>query len=778
MKTAEFDTTLGGTEQLPDLANTLKFAASRSVEIAAMTESILRPSKTKLIFQSLPVHMRRRVMSHNCKRLPRKLRQGHLEQLKKSGLPPKLKRPSRKYRRRPGNLLEEYNRRQRRYVWLETHVWHAKRFHMLEKWGYQLAYAPCDKAFRACYRASSAHCLMQDISYHIPIQISGPLDIIKEMFSSITSSACGLSIYAKAFTGGSRQGTIQLYKPNQFPFGYVGKANFIWVPDEAVNKTLWLFVHPSQIKEVESILTDIICSNNQNDEYQPTKKQRKLVNNFSGNIEIKLCPGRFNIFRLTGPNSHAILAHGLKCVENIEKIKSNKWIMDINGKSLYLTDKLGYWQSIEKASSPSQLPSRIVIGLVVKDPRLSRPTHRTKAKNNCNVSVNLESLITIPPTAASSPIWDLKTQDIIKNEKLSNSQFIAHVTKTQLVPGSIFEDDPKLQSVPVVLVQRPGSQDSSLKKIGYGSGWDIIIPSGYGVQFWQTFIMFGARSGGLRETENLAFEMGETYLPPDSSAGEEEEKAIFNDMKEKYFKLPPSKRVNYIKLGINSPFSCNWKLLLQEWSNVPVDNFYVLRDSQLLLKLQDCLQRRQHLPDIVNPEACLVPVYLQMVNGGSLKKHALICLPEKDDYISIENVHEQQHDDPNEKLRKQTRIEHKLDIKRWRRKRTKLRNKNKMVTVQKSKKRDSNKLSQYVLKMRELWLPSQIKTVRHSCSRQVMGYVSQGAFSFTESNSCGLGYIAYHALNILIKNGHNQILVRNISSKKYRLGNILVIKNC
>ena len=71
------------------------------------------------------------------------------------------KRPSRKHRRRPSNLLKEYLRRQRSKKWLETHIWHAKRFHMTEKWGYKLALHPNDKSARASYRASVKHCLLQ-----------------------------------------------------------------------------------------------------------------------------------------------------------------------------------------------------------------------------------------------------------------------------------------------------------------------------------------------------------------------------------------------------------------------------------------------------------------------------------------------------------------------------------------------------------------------------------------------------------------------------------------
>lgn len=104
--------------------------------------------------------------------------------------------------------------------------------------------------------------------------------------------------------------------------------------------------------------------------------------------------------------------------------------------------------------------------------------------------------------------------------------------------------------------------------------------------FWLTFIMFGARSGGLRETESLAFEMGECYLPPDSEAGSQNEKRLELELKERYFKLPPSKRVNYVKLGINSPFLCPWRLLLKDWSDIEVNKFYVLRDCRILEEIQ------------------------------------------------------------------------------------------------------------------------------------------------------------------------------------------------
>lgn len=84
--------------------------------------------------------------------------------------------------------------------------------------------------------------------------------------------------------------------------------------------------------------------------------------------------------------------------------------------------------------------------------------------------------------------------------------------------------------------------------------------------------------------------------------------------------------------------------------------------------------------------------------------------------------------------------------------------------------------SEYMKRMRELWIPSNIDTVRRVCSRETMGYVAQGSFSFTEAHSCGIGYVAYSALRILIESSQTQVLIRNPSSNKYELAKIQIIK--
>lgn len=58
----------------------LDFAEARATELKAMLKAVQskRDGAGKKAFQRLPVHMRRRAMSHNPKRLPKRLRHDHM----------------------------------------------------------------------------------------------------------------------------------------------------------------------------------------------------------------------------------------------------------------------------------------------------------------------------------------------------------------------------------------------------------------------------------------------------------------------------------------------------------------------------------------------------------------------------------------------------------------------------------------------------------------------------------------------------------------------------
>eukprot|EP00088_Acartia_fossae_P048508 TRINITY_DN5295_c0_g1_i12.p1 TRINITY_DN5295_c0_g1~~TRINITY_DN5295_c0_g1_i12.p1 ORF type:complete len:959 (+),score=235.08 TRINITY_DN5295_c0_g1_i12:40-2916(+) len=179
--------------KLPDTIGIGPLLSSRVKEISSLSRALTTEKrKGKIAGQQVPRHMRRRAVAHDVRRLPRKWRDRYMREKEAGGGDiPASKRPSRKHRRRPSNLLKEYNRRQRNQFWLETHIWHAKRFHMYHKWGYKIPGFPNDKCWRANYRAAKSSCLMFDISYFNTIEIKGPKSVILEELSKITRPETG-----------------------------------------------------------------------------------------------------------------------------------------------------------------------------------------------------------------------------------------------------------------------------------------------------------------------------------------------------------------------------------------------------------------------------------------------------------------------------------------------------------------------------------------------------------------------------------------------------------
>ena len=82
------------------------------------------------------------------------------------------KKKSRKQRRKPRNLREDSARRQREHIWLETHVWHAKRMHMMDHYGYRVAERNNDKGVRQAYRSLRYGCLLS-VSAGIVVDLRG-----------------------------------------------------------------------------------------------------------------------------------------------------------------------------------------------------------------------------------------------------------------------------------------------------------------------------------------------------------------------------------------------------------------------------------------------------------------------------------------------------------------------------------------------------------------------------------------------------------------------------
>ncbi|KAH9488832.1 hypothetical protein Btru_058724 [Bulinus truncatus] len=601
------------------------FAENRALEIQALTEVVKEVGGNHMAFQKLPRNMRRRAMSHNLKRVPRRLHSIVKAEIEKTKAP--AKRPSRKHRRRPKNLLSEYERRKRRIEWLETHIWHAKRFKMVEKWGCKLAHQPNDKSARACYRSAHNHCLIQDVSFEHYLEIKGPRHQIIDGLSHLTSAKTGLTFAAKLTSQGTKQGLQMIYCYDSYPYKAIGTVTFLWRPqlDQEIqtSSTLWICCHRSHFQSVldevtKCFDTGIISSNSLETHSGLLDKKNSVVVTSLKDELVKI--------RLFGPASNRVVAETLKLygivnflekegsrlqtaqdrdndAENNDITVQNQWWKTYFRSESALSsvkEQTLVWEKLMKCHSPGEAPPNCVIGLTLKDPRLLLPPKRSKVSViNSGCIDNCLAYEMFNTSVASSPLWDVSVRSLVKSTKLTEQKLNEMKSHNQ-IPGSPLELGEMESAIPVILVQRPGTDSrlfTSVAPNGFACGWDLILPSGWAMAFWVALVYRGARVGGLKEAHSLALLGGMLSAPvdyPDTAAGTKELMSQSAELELKYNRRPPAKRPNYIKLGIPSPFSFQFEKLVQDWkenlkplcSAMPdASQYFVLRDRKNLQAL-------------------------------------------------------------------------------------------------------------------------------------------------------------------------------------------------
>lgn len=163
-----------------------------------------------------------------------------------------------------------------------------------------------------------------------------------------------------------------------------------------------------------------------------------------------------------------------------------------------------------------------------------------------------------------------------------------------LLPGtklSVTDNDAR---IPIILAQRgvAAHTNTTPSSPEYQSGWNIILPKGWGVSFWKSLVFAGCRTSGLREQHAMHFESGIASYPqdcPDTKAytlwKSEEKIAAEKAWKRK----PPAKRLNFTKLGITDPFNADFSGLVSSRGGDDVDmdtdnvpNLWIVRSNQVL----------------------------------------------------------------------------------------------------------------------------------------------------------------------------------------------------
>jgi ribonuclease P/MRP protein subunit POP1 len=147
-----------------------------------------------------------------------------------------------------------------------------------------------------------------------------------------------------------------------------------------------------------------------------------------------------------------------------------------------------------------------------------------------------------------SRLWNHGYQNQLRTNKRTEKQ-LNDERSAFLIPGTKLPEDGT--AIPVVLVHNV--LKAATPKHPTISCWSLILPTGWGNDFWKSFVFAGCRVGGQREFNQVLFENGKLSYPADyveCAAGRTWMAERRAELESKYNRRPPAKRAPRIEMDI------------------------------------------------------------------------------------------------------------------------------------------------------------------------------------------------------------------------------------
>uniref|UniRef100_A0A915DT52 Ribonucleases P/MRP protein subunit POP1 n=1 Tax=Ditylenchus dipsaci TaxID=166011 RepID=A0A915DT52_9BILA len=754
----------------PRIIDTSQYVKDRISQIAELLEVVDNTSlpagevtsRKRTVLQRLPRHMRRRAMSHNIKRLPKMIRNMAMNAIKKATRHRK-KPPSRKWRRRPSRLLNRRNRVLRRFNWLETHIWHAKRFLMSDLWGYKLPIRSYQKGFRPTYRNAINSTAVFDQSYLECIQIES---------SKSQEEVC------RAALSGCLEMSVLIYMPKQYPRGFLGPGRFSWSTVNDINR-LQLWVHPS-IRSV--VLNEIVEIFNAKPS-EPIeigdieKKSSEVARRSFVSQHYTVSDLSHDLVRLqlVGPEALELLRRVLQLV-SVEELSEL-------GMSDFYRKSHEFWSKSVDGTQPGSFRNGSVISLIVEDPRLFLASKqkqdsimKTRSSSSCDAP--------LPCTL----FWDkhFRKRQLLK--RYSNAELVKRrAEKLGALRSTPFK-------IPILIVIRNATTNRGTVSANRA---DLIAPGGTGLDFWLALQFADGRAAGLLDKIHLDFEAGLTSFPSDcgdSLAGLEFGQIDYATRMAKYLKKPFNRRINYQQsLHVQYPFSFEWKELVRAWNKddrkkhvaEASDIYYVLRDRRVLISLSNWLDGKgdKSKAECILKEhsRALIPVKLQQLSRGTSKRLALIFselmepikmdeLAQKEngncvskifpDYIPLQSEPGRKLISLNDMFPDEQSAKHQLNVKKREKRKSDVKRK-KIEGVHPCA--SEQQIGEVRVEVSES-LNTELISYENRCSRSVIGRIVRGDYSFVDARGISYGFCPAVALGNL---QNRLVMLRNVTSRLF-----------
>lgn len=520
------------------------YAGARVGELKALRAASAAISGNRRVYQQLSWHQRRRTMSHTSHRMPARLRAAHRRELAQAAGPdapraadgtvverppgPQGKMRCRKYRRRVGFLLALRRLRARSPRWLETHVWHAKRFRMEEMAGGRVvAMAPNDRGLRSGYRAVAHASLAHDASYLDVVEVTARSRsaIVEALHRCMSIEDAARSSVDPVLAGIRRVERVVILGKDG---NAIAPVNLLWRPESRSEGSdmaaqMWVWCHP-------------VCSAAVVDAFSSRCEDRHEGDvdvADAGDVNAAIIDPSTGLltFSLIGPRAGAVLSAVLHQVRSA-------------GQEL---------ECLRNVRSAASLPRGCVLALDVEDPRASFPPKRTGEGGNL-AKAEGATLVTLAEGFSS-----VRDSDLWSTELRREACDRAH-----------HKDGSKWNDVPIICMQRMSAAEWA-NDSAFASGWDIVAPAGWGMAFWISFMYAnGARAAGQRELRHIALETGISVFPDDyqdTEGGRAVMEPLEKRTEARHARRPPAKRVNYTKYRIASPFRVDLHALVNAGDN-------------------------------------------------------------------------------------------------------------------------------------------------------------------------------------------------------------------
>jgi len=403
----------------------------------------------------------------------------------------------------------KYLKRQRKFTWLATHVWHAKRSHLIKRWGFQIPLKPTQKCFRLSHRNFNlTGGIAWDKSYINTMVLQGDnLNSISSLASSLTNGKA----VGKRFlqNGGIYEGLI--YKEGEV----LGDGCLLFFQNVKTGiSKLVVRLHPSIYIDVFQYLLET-----------KTEDVEIIDNRYSiGSIEIG------------GPIALSSLATILKP-------------HDVKSEESKLFGKL---------CTENDLPDKTIFTYQAIDPRLA---NRNKPRSNKDTNV-LDILINMKTT--KSNINTQVVENLLTSEGRTNS-YKDQLSLKQISIKKQQDQDLKTTSSFPVIIFKSSSSNTWIVLLP----WYWILPVWHGLNHIAHLNHGGLLQSHQLQFEQDKLFFPDDY--PFTRSGFVENLLASKEKSAKWEKKPISKRVNYDKLKISpndlqigelgDPFSSDWRYL-------------------------------------------------------------------------------------------------------------------------------------------------------------------------------------------------------------------------